>query len=63
MITRSKQVWEIGSRVNVGFLKNLIVIGFQLTPGDYLPDRYTLTDETGAKRYEFTPHNGISRID
>jgi hypothetical protein len=62
MITRSKQSWTIGSKVNVGFLKGLTVVEAIKTPGDYKPDIYILVAANGA-RYEFTPHNGIARID
>lgn len=32
------------------------------TPGDYAPDYYVLEAANG-KGYEFTPHNGLVRID
>ena len=62
MISNSKQQWEIGQRVNVGFLKGLQVIEKVPTPGDYRPDAYILQADSG-RRYEFTPHFGIARID
>ena len=59
-IVNSKQNWEIGSRVNVGFLKDLLVT--KIDPiYDGLPDIYTLESNDG-KLYQFTPHNGIERI-
>ena len=60
MITKSKQVWEIGQQVNVGFLKGLTVLAKIPTPGDYAPDAYILTK--GTVFYSFIPHNGLSKI-
>ena len=60
MITRSKQVWEVGSRVKVGFL-SLTVTKKVPTPGDYMPDAYQLVSDKGV-RYEFVPHNGLTRL-
>lgn len=57
---RSQQIWEIGSKVNVGFLKGLEVIAKIPTPGDYAPDAYILTRNESI--YSFVPHNGLSRI-
>ena len=62
MIQKSKQVWEVGETVQVGFLK-LRITAKEATPGDYLPDAYWLTDKTGLKKYRFVPHNGLERID
>lgn len=59
MITRSKQTWEIGSTVKVGFM-TLQVVAKVATPGDWLPDAYALTNGKGAF-YRFVPHNGLSR--
>lgn len=61
MITKSKQVWQVGEMVKVGFLQ-LRITGIELTPGDYMPDAYLLTDKTGSKNYRFVPHNGIERL-
>lgn len=61
MITKSKQVWEVGEAVKVGFL-TLIVTGKQPTPGDYMPDAYLLCSRDGQKRYRFVPHNGLERV-
>jgi hypothetical protein len=61
MITKSKQCWEVGEMVKVGFL-TLRVTGKEATPGDYMPDAYMLTDKTGTKNYRFVPHNGLERI-
>lgn len=60
MISNSKQNWELGQQVNVGFLKGLTVLAKIMTPGDYAPDAYVLA--RGATFYSFVPHNGISKI-
>lgn len=58
MIKRTKQCWEVGETVKVGFLQ-LRVVAKQPTPGDYLPDAYILTNREGGKFYRFVPHNGL----
>ena len=60
MIIRTKQDWSIGSTVKVGFMK-LKVIGAR-AEYDFMPDIYELVDDKGRK-FEFIPHNGLSRID
>ena len=59
-ITNTRQDWHIGALVNVGFMRNLKVIKVDAI-FDSLPDIYTLESANGT-RYEFTPHNGIERI-
>jgi hypothetical protein len=61
MIKHTKQVWEVGETVKVGFL-SLIVTAKEPTPGDYMPDAYHLVSRDGTKRYRFVPHNGIERV-
>lgn len=61
MIKNSKQVWEIGQIVKVGFMSGLKVIEKVATPGDYKPDAYILESAKG-QRYEFVPHNGLQKI-
>jgi hypothetical protein len=61
MITRSKQVWEVGSTVKVGFL-SLVVTEKEPTPGDYMPDAYHLRSQDGSRTYRFVPHNGLERL-
>jgi hypothetical protein len=61
MIKRTKQNWIIGSTVKVGFM-TLKVIGITPTPGDFMPDLYTLESLDGKVQYEFVPHNGLTRI-
>ena len=59
-IINSKQSWKIGDRVNVGIMKNLLVTKIEAIY-DGLPDIYTLESNNG-NLYQFTPHNGIERI-
>ncbi|MGH8219949.1 MAG: hypothetical protein ACREUT_15510 [Steroidobacteraceae bacterium] len=61
MITRSKQCWEVGSEVRVGFL-TLTVRAALPTPGDYAPDAYLLSNAAGDKLYRFVPHKGLERL-
>ena len=60
MIKNSKQIWEIGQTVKVGFM-TLTVREVELTPGDYLPDAYLLQSAQGVN-YRFVPHNGLTRV-
>jgi hypothetical protein len=60
MITKTKQNWQPGSIVKVGFLK-LRVLSAR-AEYDGRPDIYTLESIDGAKRYEFIPHNGLTLI-
>ena len=62
MIKNSKQVWQVGETVKVGFL-SLRILARVATPGNYLPDQYVLTDKTGERFYRFIPHNGLERCD
>lgn len=59
--TRSKQTWQVGDTVNVGFTKGLVVQQVVLTPGDYKPDYYILKSPKGVM-YKFTPHNGLEKL-
>ncbi len=59
MIQNSKQKWEVGQTVKVGFL-SLVVVAKVPTPGDYMPDAYVLTNSKGTF-YRFVPHNGLVR--
>lgn len=58
----TKQLWEVGETVKVGFLK-LRIIQKIPTPGDFAPDAYRLVNADGTRHYEFVPHNGLTRID
>lgn len=58
MITKSKQAWQVGEMVKVGFMQ-LRVLAAQATPGDFKPDAYILTNKTADKFYRFVPHNGL----
>lgn len=57
---RSKQSWNIGDKVKVGFMRDLEVVATKPTPGDYAPDAYLL--ERNSKYYEFVPHNGLRSL-
>lgn len=59
MIRNSKQSWEVGESVKVGFL-TLIVVAKVPTPGDFLPDAYVLTNKGATKFYRFVPHHGLT---
>lgn len=63
MISNSKQTWEIGETVRVGFL-SLRVAAKETTPGDYKPDAYILVGlgKNEQRRYRFVPHNGLERL-
>lgn len=61
MITNSKQTWEVGSTVKVGFM-SLVVVRKVPTPGDYAPDAY-ICESAKGQRYEFVPHRGLTRLD
>lgn len=60
MIKNSKQQWQVGQSVTVGFMRNLTIIAKIQTPGDYAPDAYILN--SGDRWYSFVPHNGLTRI-
>jgi hypothetical protein len=63
MITNSKQVWQVGETVKIGFL-TLRVTERVPTPGDYKPDAYLLCGlgANADRKYRFVPHNGIERL-
>ena len=60
MIKNTKQSWKVGEIVKVGFLK-LKVNGARAI-NDGLPDIYELESIDGLRKYEFIPHNGLTRI-
>jgi hypothetical protein len=60
MITNSKQDWTPGKVVKVGFLQ-LRVLSYRAEV-DGLPDIYTMESINGKRRYEFIPHNGLTRL-
>ncbi|NII73942.1 hypothetical protein FHW84_002515 [Dyella sp. SG562] len=62
MISNSKQLWEVGQAVKVGFL-TLIVCAKVATPGDFMPDAYALSNKGGTAFYRFVPHNGLTRYE
>lgn len=61
MITNSKQKWQIGETVKVGFISGLEVVACIPTPGDYAPDAYALWQSSTDRFYRFVPHNGLTR--
>lgn len=64
MVKSSKQVWQVGEVVKVGFM-TLRVVGKEATPGDYLPDAYHLIGlgDKADRKYRFVPHNGLERVE
>jgi len=60
MITHTKQSWNVGDKVNIGFIKGLTVLSVRAEKAG-LPDIYTLEGKE-SRLYEFIPHNGITRI-
>ena len=59
--TRSKNKdWSIGAIVKIGFCTLRVVSA--RAEKDYLPDIYVLESIDGTKKYEFIPHNGLTRI-
>ena len=61
MVRNSKQRWDVGNTVRVGFLNLRIVSCKEVKDG--LPDIYQLESLDCTKHYEFNPHNGLFRID
>lgn len=61
MITRSKQSWEAGSIVKVGFMSLMVQAAIE-TPRNYAPDAYLLTSSKG-QNYLFVPHKGLKKYD
>lgn len=61
-MTKTKQNWEIGQIVKVGFISGLEVIGKVATPGDYMPDLFVLVQASTKRIYRFVPHNGLTRV-
>jgi hypothetical protein len=56
----SKQNWDIGNMVKVGFMF-LKVLSVEAVK-DGLPDIYILENPKNGKKYEFIPHNGLSAL-
>lgn len=59
--TKQGNQWVAGNVVKVGFL-SLRVVG-AVAVKDGLPDIYTLESLDRTRRYEFIPHNGLTRIE
>lgn len=60
MVTNTRQNWDIGQVVKVGFM-TLRVLDVR-AEFDGLPDIYTLESIDHSRKYEFIPHNGLVRI-
>ena len=58
--TSKNKDWSNGSIVKIGFC-TLRVVDCR-SEKDFLPDIYTLESIDGSKKYEFTPHNGLKKI-
>lgn len=58
----TRQEWEVGIKVDVGFIKGLTVTGYVETPGDGRPNIWTLVNEKTGAMYEFQPHCGLVRV-
>jgi hypothetical protein len=61
MIRNSKQVWEVGEVVKIGFL-SLRGTAKEPKPGDYMPNAYRLVDLKDQKQYRFVPHNDLESL-
>lgn len=59
MITRTKQNWEVGQVVKVGFM-SLEVVASEAVK-DFMPDQYLLKSNKDIY-YVFIPHNGLTKI-
>jgi hypothetical protein len=59
MITRTKQVWEVGKVVKVGFL-TLTILETNIF-NNQGPNKYLLESSKGIK-YFFTPHFGLEKV-
>ena len=57
---KAKQDWSIGNMVKVGFLTLKVTGRKQISGVDQLG--YTLESVDGLKKYDFAPHNGLSRL-
>ena len=62
MISDTKQRWQPGQQVRVGFL-TLTVRAAVATPGAGRPDAYLLSNAAGTQLYRFVPHHGVEKID
>ena len=58
--TKGGNVWAIGNTVKVGFL-TLRITAVRAVK-DSLPDIYSLESLDGFRKYEFIPHNGLTRL-
>lgn len=61
MIRNTRQNWQVGATVKVGFL-SLRVLDVAAVK-DWLPDLYLLESLDSTKLYRFIPHNGLVRLE
>ncbi len=61
MRKNTKQDWQPGAQVRVGFL-TFTVIAMIPTPGDGRPDAYLLKNLAGTQCYRFVPHFGVEKV-
>jgi hypothetical protein len=59
MVKNSKQSWEVGQAVRVGFLSLTVIAPLEAT-GDGQPGAYILTN--GTQLFSFVPHCGLNKI-
>lgn len=57
----TKQSWNVGDTVKIGFVSGLQVMAKVATPGDYRPDLYALWHPRTDRFYSFVPHHGLVR--
>lgn len=58
---KAKQDWSTGNTVKVGFL-TLKIVGTDDARSCYGHVIYKLENADGTKKYEFSPHEGLSRV-
>lgn len=59
----SKQAFEVGEVVKIGFVSGLQIIKKIATPGDYRPDFYVMRQAATGRWYAFQPHHGLTRCE
>lgn len=59
-MTTTKQAWEIGQTVKVGFLSGLVVKAKIVSLGDFGQMGYIL--QRNDNLYKFVPHGGLERL-
>jgi len=59
----SKQSFEVGEVVKIGFVTGLQIVKKVATPGDYRPDFYVMRQASTDRWYAFQPHFGLTRCE